>query len=141
MPVQPRLYTDDTRSATLRGVGGNANDANPLFLRLVDQRRQTFGISGGHNDSVDSCFEEFLQRLGVIFAQGADRPILKLDTELRQTSAFIEDAAPHLIIEKMDLAGQAHTNPRTSLGSGQGASRQVRGITDLPCDLQNSMAG
>jgi hypothetical protein len=90
---------------TLRGIGGNTNHANSLFLCGVDQGRQTSRISSGDNDSVDLTLEELPERSGVVFTQGTHWAILKLDAKLCHPTGFVEHSAPKLIVEEVDFPG------------------------------------
>src|SRR5580704_1068660 len=53
---------------------------------------------------------------------------------------FIEDSPPELVIEKMDFLGDTHADTHARFRNRKSASRQIRRITNLLGDLQNSLA-
>ncbi len=81
------------------------------FFGAVDKRPQTVGISGGEeDDSVNAAPDELFEGLGVIHSQGANRAVHQLNPELRDPASFIQDAAPELIVKKVDLSWDTDAN-------------------------------
>src|SRR5271169_4479702 len=67
--------------------------------------------------------------------------MVKLDAELLEMMRFVQNAAPELIVEKMNFLGDAHTNTHTRFRNRKGASRKIRRVTDLFRNLQNALTG
>ena len=82
---------------------------------------------------------ELFERFCIVLTQYLNRAIDEIDSELGDPSSLVQNSAPKLIVEEMDLA--RHADPDGCAGSRnrQSARCQVRRVTDLSRHLQNPM--
>jgi len=85
--------------------------------------------------------DELLEGFDVAFAERLHGTIFELDAELLEMTSFVVDAAPELIVEKVNFFGDANANAHARLRDGESASGKIRRIADLLRDLQNALAG
>src|SRR5437016_6438835 len=138
--IQRRLHADDAGTAALGGIGGYANYTNTFLFRIVNERSQIFWISCGENNSVDAALYQFPEYLGISFCERLHGTIHELNPQLSDAPGFIQDSAPKLVVEIVNLPGHAHPDSSARFGNGQSASRQIRGVADLSRNLQNPLA-
>jgi hypothetical protein len=137
--IQPGVYTDDTRTPALRGVGRHTHDVDALLLRSVNEWREIPRVSRGENNAIDGALEELFEGFGISFPEDLHGTVNKFDSELRNTASFVQDSAPELIVEEVDFPRHAYTNASAGLGNGKSAGRQIWRVAYLPRDLQNAL--
>jgi len=83
-----------------RRIGRYANYTDTFLFRAVNKRLQTLRISCRKDDSLNAALHELFESFGVPYAKRGHRAIYQFDTQLCDTTSFVQHAAPELIIEK-----------------------------------------
>src|SRR6266404_4329453 len=126
-----RLDANDARPATFRRIGRNANYRNSLVLGIVDKWLQCFRISSRQDNSLYAASHKLLECVGVPFSEHFHGSIHKLDSKMGNLPGLFQNAAPQLIVEKMNFSRYAHADFCAGLGDGQCAGGEIWRVADL----------